>query len=373
MTDNQSHQPTPPTAPSPTPAPTAEPAPAPTPLAGPQAEGAPEPGLAVGPVPEPGPAPEPTATSAPAPASAAGPAPAPISGPTPAPAPAPAPVAAAPAAPTPLPEPVTTPTPTPVRERLRLRRGRVGVLGTSALLAVAVVAGVGYTVVTVKGADRDAGAAVWEFPKDEARSRTRAGAEGGEKAGGSPLAGMLVPYDTRWGRGPDLGRFGADAALSGEEATALRKEALNGLPRTQRKRLEKAIDRQRITGLAMRSYVSTTDLAPAFTADAFTMRVELARMDNRAAVRDVARFQSEFLAALDVLRKGPKIEGHENAHCFLPPKDSEQDLETMFCSAYVGNVLVTATADGAKPLDTKGAAGLFTEQLDRVSEPGKAV
>ncbi|MFI8189557.1 hypothetical protein ACIF8T_12280 [Streptomyces sp. NPDC085946] len=253
------------------------------------------------------------------------------------------------------------------------RRGRVAAVAASALLGLAVVGGTGYTVVTVRGADRDAGAPVWEYPKD----RTGDDAEGrGGDARTTPasgLAGMLVPYGTDWGRGPDLGAHGADAVLSGTQATALRKEALSGLPRTQRKRLEKAIDRQRITGLAMRSYTSTTDLGWSATHNAFTLRVELARMENRTAVREATRFHAEFLDALDVLRDGPRIEGHENARCFLPPKDADEDLDSMLCSASVGNVLVTAVTDGAKPLDTKRAATLFGEQLDRISEPGKAV
>jgi hypothetical protein len=188
---------------------------------------------------------------------------------------------------------------------------------------------------------------------------------------------MLVPYGAPgtngWGRGPDLGEYGSDAVLSGEQATALRKESLSGLPRTQRKRLEKAVDQLRITGIAMRSYLSTTKLSDAYTDDAYTVRVELAQMDNRAAVRDASRFRSTVVDALGAFRKGPEIKGHKNAHCFLPPKDADGDLETMYCSAHVGNVLVTAVADGTEPLDTKGAAMLLREQLDRIAEPGEAV
>ncbi|MFE7896276.1 hypothetical protein ACFU3E_01795 [Streptomyces sp. NPDC057424] len=261
--------------------------------------------------------------------------------------------------------------PAPEPQKQPVRRGRVAAVTASVLLAVAVVGGAGYTVVAVNGADREAGAPVWTFPE----SRTAAGAD--EKAAPSGLAGMLVPYGTYgangWGRGPDLGEYGSEAALSGKQATALRKESLSGLPRTQRKRLEKAFDQQRITGIAMRSYLSTTKISGAYTDDAFTVRVELAQMDDRAAVRDASRLRSAVLDALDVFRNGPKIKGHKNARCFLPPKDADGDLETMYCSAHVGNVLVTAVADGAQPLDTKGAAMLLRQQLDRIAEPGEAV
>jgi hypothetical protein len=265
--------------------------------------------------------------------------------------------------------------PAPAPGKRPVRRGRVAAVTASALLAAAVVGGAGYTVVAVNGADRDAGAPVWTFPETKTKTKTEAGAEKAEKkAAPSGLAGMLVPYGTKgWGRGPDLGEYGSDAALSGEQATALSKESLRGLPRTQRKRLEKAVDKQRITGIAMRSYLNTTKLSNAYTDDAFTVRVQLFQMDNRAAVRDVSRFRSTVLDAMDVFREGPRIKGHKNARCFLPPKDADGDLETMYCTAYVGNVLVTAVADGAEPLDTKGISMLLREQLDRITGPGEAV
>ncbi|MDK1347500.1 hypothetical protein QNO09_30215 [Streptomyces sp. 378] len=262
----------------------------------------------------------------------------------------------------------TTSQPVPELPERPVRRARAAAVALSALLAVAVVGGAGYTVVAVNGADRDAGAPVWAFPEP------RREAEAGKKAAPSELAGMLVPYGTNgWGPGPDLGEYGPDTALSGRKATALRKEALSGLPRTQRKRLEKAVDEQRITGIAMRSYLSTTKLSDGFTDEAFAVRVELSQRENRDAVRDASRSRGAFLDALDVFRAGPKIEGHKNASCFLPPKDDDEELETMLCFGHVGNVLVTIVADGAKPLDTKGAAMLFREQLDRISEPGKAI
>ncbi|MFE9444753.1 hypothetical protein ACFYO2_38585 [Streptomyces sp. NPDC006602] len=245
-------------------------------------------------------------------------------------------------------------------------RGRIAAVAGSLVLVGAVVAGVGYTVVTVNDADRDAGAPVWTFPKTTSEDEKAATAKG--------LAGVLVPYGTDgWTRGPDLGEYGSDAQLSGAQATALRKESLSDLPRSRRKKLEKEIDRQRITGMAMRSYLSS-DADPLSENDGtYTVSIVLAQMESQAAVRDIATFQNEFLDALDVFRKGPAIKGHKNAECFLPPKDADEDLDSMYCSAYQGDVLLTATADGVKPLDTKGVAMLLAEQLDRIAEPGEAV
>ncbi|MGI5455950.1 hypothetical protein ACQEWB_22770 [Streptomyces sp. CA-249302] len=250
--------------------------------------------------------------------------------------------------------------------RKPVRRGKVAAIAGSALLAVAVAAGVGYTVVTVNGADRDAGAPVWKIPEG--------GAEKAKAASGKGLAGMLVPYGSDgWSSGPDIGEYGADAALSGREATALRKEALSGLPRTQRKKLEKQIDKQRLQGMAMRSYVSTDESSSVYTDQASTVTIELAQMDNKAAVRNISEFQNEFLDALGVFREGPRIEGHKNARCFLPPADKDEKLDAMYCSAYQGDVLVTLAANSAKPLQKTGIAMLLKEQLDRIAEPGEAV
>ncbi|MET7293393.1 hypothetical protein ABZS79_14870 [Streptomyces griseoloalbus] len=252
----------------------------------------------------------------------------------------------------------------PAREPARRGR-RIAAVAGSLLLAGAVVAGVGCTAVTVNGADRDAGAPSWKFPKAVAGTEKEPAPQG--------LAGMLVPYgyDNSL-RGPDLGEFGSDARLSGARATALQKESLRGLPRSERKRLEREIDRQRITGMAMRSYVSGS--ASVYQEeDVYTVGIVLAQMDNRDAVRDLARFQTDFLDSLDIFRRGPEIKGHKDADCYLPPKDEDEALDTMFCSAHVGDVLVTVTADGVAPLDTTGVAVLLGQQLDRIAEPGKAV
>ncbi|MFJ9816893.1 hypothetical protein ACIRU3_16765 [Streptomyces sp. NPDC101151] len=246
------------------------------------------------------------------------------------------------------------------------RRGRIPAIAGSVLLAGALVAGVGYTVVTVDGADRDAGAPAWKFPEvtaDKDKAEARHG-----------LAGMLVPYGTgTWTHGPDIGEFGSDAQLSGAQATALRKESLKGLPRSRRLQLERQIDRQRVKGMAMRSYFSGQSEAYLWNEGIYSVTIVLAQMEDKAAVRSISTFQNAFLGALGGLRAGPEIKGHKNAKCFRSPKGTEEDLDKMFCSAYVGDILVTVTADGAQPLDTDGVAGLVRNQLDRIAEPGVAV
>ncbi|MER5379526.1 hypothetical protein ABT040_04480 [Streptomyces sp. NPDC002688] len=247
--------------------------------------------------------------------------------------------------------------------RKRLRRGRVAAVSGAVLLLGAVVAGVGQTVVTVDEADRDPGKPTWHFPKAVKDKKPKAA---------TGLEGMLLPYDEGYTRGPDLGEFGSDTELTGRQAAALRKEAIGGLPRTQRRQLEKGIDEQHIKGMVMRSYLSSDPYA-VYKKKSFIVSVTLSQMENQRTVREIATGQNRFLDGLGIFRKGPKIEGHKNAGCFLPPKDSDEKLDEMICSAYVGDVLVNATVSGVKPLDSQAVSRFLAAQLDRITDPGEAV
>lgn len=243
-------------------------------------------------------------------------------------------------------------------------RGRIVAVAGSVLLAVTVVAGVGYTVVTVNGADRDAGAAVWKYPKSKPADAKPPSVKG--------LPGMLVAYGDGWKRGPDFGQFAADTQLSGAQATALRKESLRGLPRSERRELEKRIDKEHIRGMAMRSYVKEAG-GSFFTDEAVAVNIVLSQMRSQSDVRRISKSQNAFFGALDIFRKGPAIKGHKEAACFLPPKGADKNFDAMYCSAYRGNILITVNADGVKPFDSKGVAELLKDQLDRIAEPGEAV
>jgi hypothetical protein len=172
-----------------------------------------------------------------------------------------------------------------------------------------------------------------------------------------------------------MGEFGSDAQLTGTQAEALRKESLRDLPRSQRRELEKRMDRLRPKGVAMRSYFSefASGRAGGFVSDIYSVDVVLSQLENRTAVRDVVRTQNSLLGALDIFRKGPAVKGHKDAKCFLAPKDISEGTDEMSCFGYVGDVLVTVSAQGARPLDAKAVAKLMSTQLDRIAEPGKAV
>lgn len=260
----------------------------------------------------------------------------------------------------------------PVTPRAR-RRGRIAAVAGSVLLACAVVGGVGYTVVTVQDAEHDAGSPTWKLPPLRAGADDRAGGNGKkEGAAGSGLSALLLPFFTDgYQPGPDLAEFGPDAEFSGAQATALRKDALKDLPSASRRKLEKQIDKERIKGMAMRSYVvGRSD----YNADGvITFDVRLSRLENRSAVRRSAASFNGFFAAMDVFRKGPKIEGHPDARCFLSPKGESHDLGRAVCTAAVGDVLVSVTSAAPDPIDGKFVAKFFAKQLDRIDDPGQTV
>ncbi|WP_234350938.1 hypothetical protein [Streptomyces sp. JHA19] len=265
--------------------------------------------------------------------------------------------------------PAETPVAEPMPARKRWRRGRIAAVAGAVLTVAAVVAGTAYTVVTVRDADRDPGAPTWKFPSVAADRPA-------EQPKATGLAAMLVPYGTdSWVRGPDMGEFGSNAELSGAEALALRKEALRDLPRSQRRELEKRMDRIRPKGVAMRSYFSefASGRSQDTARDVYSVDVVLSRVDNQRAVRDMVRTQNDLLTDLDIFRKGPAVKGHKDAKCFLLPKELSEGTDEMSCFGYVGDVMVTVAAQGARPLDAKAVAKLMSTQLDRIAEPGKAV
>lgn len=247
----------------------------------------------------------------------------------------------------------------------KARSGRVATVTRSVLFVCALVGGIGCTVMSVQDADRSPGKPTWKFPAaDKAGQKDGRGAKEG-------LGALLLPFDeTARTPGPDVGDFGNDVELSGAKATALRKEALEGLPGPARRQLTKLIDKQGIEGVALRSYAVHTKGAHL---NPFTAEVTLQRMQNRGAVRDTAASVQRFLTDTGLFREGPKIKGHENARCLSTRKDKEGGLEGAICSGYVGDVLVNVGVNGPGPLNREGVSAFFTAQLDRIDDPGLAV
>ncbi|OIK25771.1 hypothetical protein VT52_020090 [Streptomyces malaysiense] len=236
-------------------------------------------------------------------------------------------------------------------------------------LAVLVVAGIASTAVIVAEAGRDPGAPGWRIPP--------AAAAGGTGPDTSGLGGMLLPYTWGaggYGRGPDIEEYGSDVELSGRQATALRKQAVADWPADTRRKLDDLIDKQHVSGMAMRSYASI-DSWSVNGRHSFTVTFQLMRMGNRDSVRAMDASQKALFSVLDVFRKGPAIKGHKEAACFLTPKNDGEKLDRMFCSAAEGDVLVDVQVSGHRPLDGNAVALFAGRELDRVKDkdPGEAV
>lgn len=163
--------------------------------------------------------------------------------------------------------------------------------------------------------------------------------------------------------GPDIEEFGNDAVLGAQQAVALMKQGGRGLSADERKESDKAVDRLKVKGIALRSYSDGKAVT----------EMRLSQMENTQAIKSLHDVQGQLAHALKELRAGPKIDGHPNAACYLLPKRDKVPLDAMVCTAYEGDIMVSAYTYGAAPLDTGAAAGLLREQLDYVKSPGESV
>ncbi|QNP71346.1 hypothetical protein IAG44_19180 [Streptomyces roseirectus] len=249
-----------------------------------------------------------------------------------------------------------------------VRRRRAGAVLGGALLASVVLAGVGYTVVTVRGADREPGDVSWVFPKPAA-----SGGAVDQPAAGS-LRALFVPYGTDGLRpGPDVEDFGHDTEFNERQATALRANSLKDMPKKYRDSVEK----HRIKSMALRTYLSREDWFGE-KSDPYVVQVTLTRLADRSSVRFVTQGYRE-LADSGVLGKGPVVKGHKDALCLVPKaragekEPDEEKLTGIQCTAGVGDLVVFFSATGAGSLDSEGVAAFVAEQLDRIDDPGRAV
>ncbi|MFE7410926.1 hypothetical protein, partial [Streptomyces laurentii] len=184
------------------------------------------------------------------------------------------------------------------------------------------------------------------------------------------LSKLLLPVPEGYRLGPDIGRYGNDSEVSGDDATALMKESGKGLSGKKRREFDRRIEKLGIKGIAVRSYVSD--------ASGQLLNVRVQHMKDQGAGREFVAIQRD-LAALLRLGKGPKIEGHKNAFCSTLPKatgeskDADSTLDGMVCSAYEGEYIVSADAVAGGSLDRSEIAELLKKQLDHITSPGEYV
>ncbi|MFF6887564.1 hypothetical protein ACFY9F_30765 [Streptomyces sp. NPDC012421] len=250
--------------------------------------------------------------------------------------------------------------------------GRIllGVVLPSVLVLGLIGGGVAYTAVTVSSADRTAPTRLWDDPEKPAEGEDPATAAARGKTA-TPLSRLLLPLPEGYVFGPDDELYGNDGELGAAEATALMKQAGEGLSGKKRRAFEKEVDKLGIQGVGVRTFADENDDV--------VVSFEVARIKDKKRVRDSHRLRKEVLDYLE-FPKGPTIKDHKNAVCYLAPQDDSLDKEEkakalaeMVCLAYDADVLVTMSAAGAKPFDKARVAKLMKQQLDHVASPGEYV
>lgn len=230
----------------------------------------------------------------------------------------------------------------------------------AALVAVPALGGLAWTGITVAGADTTARTVVWkERPVVVTDEEAPLWPQGRHD---TPMTKQLLPVPDGYRLGPDIGKFGNDAELSGEEAESLLKTSGAGLPGGSGSAKRDFVQKLDVQGLGLRSYSKV--------GSGLVVEMRVWKMKNRKAVRELGSVLSQIDDVLSVFRDGPEIEGHEHARCYLPPEDDESGLEQMFCSAYQDDLLVVMQVTAAKPLHEDDAAELLKDQLDRLASGG---
>ncbi|MFB8025314.1 MULTISPECIES: hypothetical protein [unclassified Streptomyces] len=248
------------------------------------------------------------------------------------------------------------------------RSGRARRILLTALPFVLVLGAVGgaaaYTKITVDGADRTVETIPWEVSDGGAGKDPVGDVDQGRAD--TELSKLLLPVPKGYRLGPDNGEHGNDDEVDGRRAVAAMKESSRGLAGKERREYEKRIDKLRVQGLALRSYVSQgNDLE---------VHAEIVRMKDTTAVRNFYTFQTELFDLVGIFRDGPKVKGHtRKATCFLEPENGDSDIEDMVCAAYDGELSITYRATGTKPVDRAAVAELLKDQLDHITSPGEYI
>ncbi|MFD0356198.1 hypothetical protein ACFVHW_21035 [Streptomyces sp. NPDC127110] len=253
------------------------------------------------------------------------------------------------------PAPAGTAPQAPRRKRAPLIAG-----GVAVVLLAGGGAGASYA---LAGADRTAPTAYW----------AAAGSELPEAANIAPvppndLSGKLLPLPPEFNLGPDLAGDGNDFFVSGEKAVEGFKAARKGLSSSERKKRDDMLADLKLKGLAGRSYAAA--------GGGMVVEIRIMQADPKAvgAFSEVSKKLLE-LAAGD--RDAPKVDGYPDAKCALLPvgEEKEPKIDSMYCVAVQGDVLVSLRAYGPKKegFSKLEATGFLKNQLNRLKSPGESV
>ncbi|MFD9301581.1 hypothetical protein ACFWCB_02595 [Streptomyces sp. NPDC060048] len=258
------------------------------------------------------------------------------------------------------PPPVPDTTPEPARPGRTVNRKKAGLIATA--LTVAVLAGGGVWASSVIGeADRTAPTAYWvpaggQLPK---------AGEAGEVPSNT-LTGKLLPVPSGYSLGPDLDVQGNNFFVSGEKALEGLKEARPGLSGSERKKRDDMLTGLKLKGLAGRGYTGRQgDLV-------VEVRIMQADPKTLGTFSEVSKKLLEFAGDG---REAPKVDGFPDAKCSLlgVGEEKKEMIDSLYCVAVEGDVMVNFRAYGRMPFPTSDAVGFFKDQMSHLKTPGESV
>ncbi|MFF4320535.1 hypothetical protein [Streptomyces sp. NPDC001568] len=270
---------------------------------------------------------------------------------------APAASAAAPAATAPGPVPVAPAAPAaPTGSRVKAGPLVVGVLS----LAVLVGSGV-WASATVEDADRTAPTAYWAAAGEEPQKAPEP-----PSVPENAVSAKLLPVPSSYELGPDFGVEGNDFVVSGDKAVEGLKEIRKGLSTSERKKRDEMLAELDLKGQAGRTYTKW--------AGNLTVEVRIMQADPKA-VNSFAGASKTFLEIVGDKREAPKVEGYPDAKCALLAvgEEKKEKIESMYCVAVEGDVMVDFRAYGPKSgFYATDAVDFLKNQLRHLKSPGES-
>jgi hypothetical protein len=230
-------------------------------------------------------------------------------------------------------------------------------IALAAALAVVLVAGGGLGWVAF--GHTDAKPKPWSAPAPK-KTGSYGALSGGIHYG--QLSKLLLPQPHGYEPGPDLDQLGDNTQLTGKQATSLYESQYDDLPKSQRAALAKAVGKMGIKGLGLRSYQNETTNK--------VVQIQLMQINKqfaKSSTRNVTELMNAFL------KKGPKVPGHSEAHCWVTSMAKHGAIQDLDCLAAEGDLMVTYTAEGPKPVSGGDVLTILKDQLDRIADPGESV
>ncbi|MDB1087962.1 hypothetical protein PJ985_10330 [Streptomyces sp. ACA25] len=240
-----------------------------------------------------------------------------------------------------------------------------------------------YTKNTVDGADRasptELGSSLLaeKYAEDDSAGLLRGRSD-------SELSKLLLPAEPPYRLGPDIGRYGRDGEISGEEAGEQLKDSVAQWPRRLRVEILDTIDKLRPEGRAFRSYEHRSS--------EFVVDVSLTRYGADTDAETMHRGLRDGYETMELFRDGPRLDGHDEARCFFPPQGEDlvrfvgrdpshypdmaehgTGLDRMLCTATRGEHHIVVEAYGLTPFPLHAVTTLLENQLDHLTSPGMAI